>query len=305
MKKIILILICIIQITFLTTGCSFDLDKFLSEIDGTATPQKEETPTYRIIISAIENKDFEMFKSVYSDYALEKAVSLEEGFEYICNLYSGKFQEITHSNCGGGTEYLYGIRGSMYNPSYGIRTDEKYYILRFSEWNFPDYKYVSGVHGLHLVESTKEETIHVGGKEFRFPGIEYPENEFLDILYGRTVHFLEKMEDGKGFGVDAYNANIRESMSDELLATDNLDNKLIELQNYFKHFSYADIEFSWQSEDLKQAYFQVDDYESYICIRCDDEQTEKIKVIQIVKFDENNPIEEYDFESEAGIYLPE
>ena len=55
----------------------------------------------------------------------------------------------------------------MYNPSYGIRTDEKYYILRFSEWNFPDYKYVSGIHGLHLVESTKEETIHVGGKEFR------------------------------------------------------------------------------------------------------------------------------------------
>lgn len=305
MKKFILILMCIIQITFFTTGCSFDLDKFLSEIEGTTTPQKQETPTYRIIITAIENKDFEMFKSVYSDYALEKAVNLEEGFEYICELYSGNFQEITHSNCGGGTEYLYGIRGSMYNPSYGIRTDEKYYILRFSEWNFPDYKYVSGIHGLHLVESTKEETIHVGGKEFRFPGIEYPENEFLDILYGRTVHFLERMEDGKGFGYDEYNVNIRESMSNELLATDNLDNKLIELQNYFEFFSYADIEFAWQSEDLKQAYFQVDDYESYICIRFDDEQTEKIKVIQIVKFDENKPVEEYDFETEAGIYLPE
>lgn len=31
----------------------------------------------------------------------------------------------------------------------------------------------------------------------------------------------------------------------------------------------------------------------------------KIKVLQIVKFDENKPVEEYDFESEAGIYLAE
>jgi hypothetical protein len=113
------------------------------------------------------------------------------------------------------------------------------------------------------------------------------------------------MEDGMGFGTAEYNVDIRESMSDELLVTDNLDNKLIELQNYFEYFSTSDIEFAWQSEDLKQAYFQVDDYESYICIRFDDKQTEKIKAIQIVKFDENTPVEEYDFESEAGIYLPE
>lgn len=132
----------------------------------------------------------------------------------------------------------------MYHPSYGIRTDKKYYILCFSEWNFPDYKYVSGVYGIQLVESTKEETIHVGGREFKFPGIYYPENEFFDIIYGRIAYFLEKMEDGMGFGTAEYNVDIRESMLDELLVTDNLDNKLIELQNYFEHFSTSDIEFA-------------------------------------------------------------
>lgn len=75
---------------FFTTGCSFDLDKFLSKIEGTTTSQ-EETPTYRIILSAIENKDFEMFKSVYSDYALEKAVDIEEGFEYIVRFVLREF----------------------------------------------------------------------------------------------------------------------------------------------------------------------------------------------------------------------
>ena len=307
MRKLVLILICVMQIAFFSTGCSLDLDElndFLSEIEETDTQKKQETPIYKTIINAIENEDLELFKSVYSDYALEKAVDIEEGFAYMCELYSGEFVEITHSNGGGGTEYLYGIRGSMYNPAYGIRTDEKYYILRFSVWDFPEYKSVTGVHCIQLEESTKEETIHVGGGEFIFPGIFYPENEFTDIVYGRIIHFLERLEDGKGFGIDEYNDNIRESMSDELLATDDLDSKLIDVQNYFEHFSYADIEFSWRSEDLKQLYFQMDDYESYLCLTLDDEQTEKIKVMQIVKFESGKPIEEYDFESEAGIYLP-
>ena len=52
-------------------------------------------------------------------------------------------------------------------------------------------------------------------------------------------------------------------------------------------------------------YFQLNDYDSYIYIRLDDEQTEKIKLMQIVKFDGDKPVENYDFEFEAGIYLPE
>lgn len=43
----------------------------------------------------------------------------------------------------------------------------------------------------------------------------------------------------------------------------------------------------------------------HIYIRLDDEQPEKIKLMQIVKVDGDKPVEEYDFECEAGIYLPE
>ena len=303
MKKFILILICVVQMTFLS-GCSVYLDNLLSRVEETNTSQEQETPIYEIIITALENDDFEMFKSVYSDYALENAVDIEEGFEYISELYTGKFVEITHSNNGGGTEYFNHSRGWIYHPSFGIRTDEKYYILRYSEWGFPEYEALSGVHCVQLVENTKEETIHVAGREFRFPGIYYPENEFVDVLYGRIAHFLERMEDGKGYGLDAYNVNIRESMSDELLSIDDLDKKLTDVQNYFDGFDSSDIELDWRSADLKQVYFWIDDDDSYIYIRLDDEQTEKIKVMQIVKMDGDKPIDEYDFESECGIYLP-
>ncbi len=304
MKKIISILICVIHMSFFLTGCSVDLNNLITKAEEANTPQKEEIPIYTTIITAIENEDFEMFKSVYSDYALKKSADIEKGFEYICELYSGNFEEITHSNSGGGTEYLNHSRGSINHHSFGIRTDEKYYILRYSLWEFPEYKTMSGVHCVQLVESTKEETIHVGGREFVFPGIYYPENEFIDIIYGRMLHFLRRMEEGQGFGIDEYNVNIRESMSDELLLMDDLDNKLIDIQNCIELSSASDIELVWRSEDLKQIYFRLDDFDSYIYIRLDDEQTEKIKVMQIVKFESGKPIEEYDFESEAGIYLP-
>lgn len=304
MKKFIFILICVINMTFFSAGCSVDLHNVLPKTEETNASSKQETPIYNTIITAIESNDFEMFKSVYSDYALENAADIEEGFEYICGLYSGKFEEITHSNNGGGTEYLNHSRGTVYNRSFGIRTDEKYYILRYSQWNFPENESMSGVYCVQLVESTKEETIHVGGTPFRFPGVYYPENEFLDVMYGRMVHFLERMEDGEGFGSEEYNVNIRECMSDELLLKDDLDNKLIDVQNYFKSFSSSDIELAWRSADLKQVYFQLNDYNSYMYIRLDDEQTEKIKLIQVVKMDGDKPIDEYDFECECGIYLP-
>lgn len=240
MKRFILILLCVLHLTFLYTGCSIDLNN-LSLKKETNTSPKEETLVYSTIITAIENEDFEMFKSVYSDYALKNAVDIEDGFKYICELYSGKFEEITHSNKGGGTKYINHSRGSIYNLSFGIRTDEKYYILRYSQWDFPEYKSMSGVHCVQLVESTKEETIHVGGQPFRFPGVYYPENEFLDVMYGRTIHFLKRMEDGEGFGYQEYNVNIRECMSDELLLTDDLDDKLMNFQNYFESFSSSDI----------------------------------------------------------------
>lgn len=314
MKKFISIFICVVMIAFSATGCSFDFDNILAKVDEIKASQvqdkeknqKEENkiPTYYTIITAIENEDFELFKSVYSDYALEHSVDIEQGFEYICELYTGTFQEVTHSNTGGGTEYFNHSRGSIFHPAYGLRTDEKYYILSFSNWNFPEYESMSGVHCIHLEESTKEETIHVGGKDSELPGILYPENEYVDIIYGRIMHLLSRMEDGKGYGYDPYNVNIKESMSDELLEIDDLDTKVINLQNYFEGFHPSDIELSWRSKDLKSMYFRMDDYESYMYIRFDDEQTEKIKLIQVVKFDKNTPVEEYDFESECGIYLP-
>lgn len=314
MKKFISVLICSILITFSCTGCFVDLDNLFAEIEERITSkeqkkkqkqeQEQEPDITDTIIAAIENKDLDMFKSVYSDYALEKAVDIEQGFEYICELYSGKLREFTHGNSGGGTEYFNHSRGSINHRSYGFRTDEKYYILRYSQWDFPEYESMSGVYCIQLVESTKEETIHVGGKQFHFPGVFYPENEFVDIIYGRIMHFLARMEDGQGYGNDEYNVNTRESMSDKFLDIDDLDNKLIDVQNYFEGFHSSDIELAWQSEDLKQVYFRLDDYESYMYIRLDDEQTEKIKLMQVVKFDGDKSIEEYDFESESGIYLP-
>ncbi len=306
MKRIILILTCIILMTF-SAGCSVDLDNLISKItEETNTLQEQETPIYQTIITALENDDFELFKSVYSDYALENAVDIEQGFEYMSELYTGEFIEITHSNTGGGTEYLNHSRGWIMYPSFGIRTDEKYYILHYAEWGFPEYESASGVHWVQLVESTKEDTIHVGGggSLYQFPGVRYPENEFVDVIRGRIMHFLSRMEDGIGYGIDAYNVNIRESMSDELLATEDIDKKLTDMQNYCEGFHSSDLELSWRSKDLKSMYFWLDDYDSYLYIRLDDEQPEKMKVIQIVKKDGDKPIDEYDFEDECGIYLP-
>lgn len=304
MKKLILAFICVMHAAFISVGCSVDLQNIALKSEDTDNLQEQETQIQNTIITAVENKDFEMFKSVYSDYALEKAADIEKGFEYICGLYSGSFKEFLHSNNSGGTEYFNESRGSIYNPSFGLQTDEKYYILRFTQWDFPEYPSMSGVHCVQLVECTKEDAEYVGGKSFVFPGVYYPENEFIDVIYGRIIHFLGQMEDGKGYGNEEYNVNIRESLSDELLTTADLDAKLIEVQNYFDCFSPSHIELAWYSGDLKQVYFRLDTYDSYIYLRLDDKKPEKIKLMQIVKIDGDKPVEEYDFESDCGIYLP-
>ena len=56
MKKLVLILICIVQMTFFLTGCLVDIDDLLSEIEETNTSQTEEIPTLDEVKDELKEK---------------------------------------------------------------------------------------------------------------------------------------------------------------------------------------------------------------------------------------------------------
>ena len=83
--KILSVISSALTLVILLTGCSS-----LPIIRDGGNDMKIAEETFNSIINALDNKDSEALKAMFSEKAKEEAIDLDEGIEYIINFYQGK-----------------------------------------------------------------------------------------------------------------------------------------------------------------------------------------------------------------------
>jgi hypothetical protein len=146
MKKLLIVTVMGLLMLSLT-GCFFGLINF---------PVNEQQATDKManqIIKALDEKDVEALRGVFSGQALSEADDLNEGMAYIFDLYEGSSTEI--KNPGNGYFDHYGNPGRTKKVSghYRIITDKASYDLFIYAWliNEQDLNSV-GVYRIALID---------------------------------------------------------------------------------------------------------------------------------------------------------
>lgn len=138
MKKLISILISIILV-FIISGCFSRTGLLSREI---ASEEELTSNMIEKIIEALENKDSKALKNLFSENAKINSNNLEEGVEYLLQLYEGNSVSL-ENHLGGTSESIeYGKVYKRINSHYVVNTDKEtydfYFIVEYS--NFDDNK---------------------------------------------------------------------------------------------------------------------------------------------------------------------
>jgi hypothetical protein len=128
------------------------------------------------IIEAIEKKDTEGLKKMFSANALKEADDIDGGINYIMNFYKGKIESKEGAQEGSGSKD-YGEKTHELKCFYIITTEEDKYIVFFIE-NLVDTKNPDNV-GLYMLqiikESDRKKEFDWGGKKTKCAGIYRPQ----------------------------------------------------------------------------------------------------------------------------------
>ena len=159
LKKVVWGVSCCILIGS-TMGCnSSSRVEYLEKSNYSDEAQAE--ATRQSIIDALEAKDAEGLKALFSKYAIDNAVNLDEKIEELIAFYPG---------CNGGFDGTYnthegsdrGVQTKVLNGTYTVINDGQEYYLNFTIQRRND-KEPDKV-GLHLVEVITEDTMPEGFK---------------------------------------------------------------------------------------------------------------------------------------------
>lgn len=169
MKKIVFVFLTILGITLGLSSCS-SYRAILARDD-----KKYGEARFQKIIDAIEKKDKEELKKMFSPNALKEAKDIDGGIEYLMKFYKGKllskegtYKAIHLKNDGKKT-----IEMSYF---YMVKTDEDKYIVFFIEEAYdnknPDNE---GLYMLQIIKlSDREKEFDWGGDKTRCAGIYRP-----------------------------------------------------------------------------------------------------------------------------------
>ncbi len=158
-KKMVLgIGICIMFMSM--SGCNFG--SRLEYLEKTNRSEQEQADTKaKSITDALEAKDAESLKALFSTYAIENAKDLDEKIEELIEFYPG---------CNGGFEggcssresSDYGVKTKVLNGVYTVTNDNQSYYLIFTIQSRNDKEPEKT--GLHLIEVMTEEAMPEGFK---------------------------------------------------------------------------------------------------------------------------------------------
>jgi hypothetical protein len=128
------------------------------------------------IIEALEEKDEDALRSLFSTRALAEADDLDEGLKYIMSVYKGSF--ITYENTGADNSNYFGAPGRtrMVKIGFEVTTDEEAYYLYFRYWLINEQDL--SAEGLYMIKLDMLEALEsesfMGGGHYDRPGIYHP-----------------------------------------------------------------------------------------------------------------------------------
>jgi hypothetical protein len=306
MKRVISLISAIFIAAASLTGCNIVKmreDLFSSQM---VSDEEEMKRIEDIVIRALEEKDAELLKSIFSEKALSRAEDIDRGIEYIFDLYKGEFQEITYENHSVEGHIEDGKHSRNISAQCDIKTTEGTYTLAWYEWTVQEHDpSEQGVYRLHLRKSEDK-------KGYRhIAGIDYPERY-------RAHQTLSSIIKNKIF--EERNVSAFKDMFTEAALNNPASEGMIErLMDRTKDFRYSDIDDGWVnytgSEDgeRQNIYVEVNLTKvrpgSFIMYYSfDRDEPDKISIFKFTEVEEGADLSQYELGdeiTEPGIYFEE
>lgn len=129
---------------------------------------------FQKIVEAIEKKDKDTLKKMFSPAALKEANDIDSGIEYVINLYKGKITEKDSARQGSDSKEN-GERTSELKSTYWVTTDKDKYIVFFID-KLVDTKNPDnvGLYMLQIIKESDEEKEFDWGNKIKCSGIYRP-----------------------------------------------------------------------------------------------------------------------------------
>ena len=299
MKKIICIIGVLIML-FSLSGCSL-AEARLRELTKSSVSEAESMKKVEdTVIQALETKDVELLKSIFSEKALSQAADFDRGVAYLFNLYQGNFVEIVYENHSADGHMERNKSTKCISAWCNIKTTVTTYTLSWVEWTKQEADpSAKGVYNLQMTEYDENDTTGY----WSVAGINYPERNIVhDAISGFVDAFYDKQREA-----------FISVLSTNLLNREETNNQVDRLSEILKSFIYSDKGDAWVTYDQvgererMNVYMEVEIYgeshhrEPYmIYFNYDAEEKDKISVFELVK--EESQI---DPDLSCGIYLPE
>lgn len=287
-SKIIIISALIMQFM---TGCT-PLSEILENENGSqnsSTSKIQSKDSLSVIIEALDNKDRELLKSIFSEEAILHSGDMDEAIDYIFDMYKGKFVKRIDVNMSAQT--INGQKASFSDRVAVIETTESCYQINWKQWgkNEMNPTYV-GVYSFKMREYDENKG---SGYAPYTAGIQYPENEIYQTISEAIVW---------GSCRDNEVHRFKDIFTDELYLNSEKSGTFSAFLDRYSIPSSC-INTAWIKDDMY--FMKIRNFEIYICIKLDKE-TGKVKSIRILDAEEytDNEAENYDFSSDENeIYM--
>ena len=298
----ILAMIGVMIMLFGFNGCDFLRSRTALLNSDTKTEVEAIKEAETTIIEALNRKDKELLKSVFSEDALSKDPAIEEEIDYLFDLYEGDFIEVTYRNHSSSDHWGEPGNTKRILARCNIKTSKTIYELHYCLWAIQEQNPAKkGVYSIQLFEYEEKAAGY-----FSMAGVQTPEracvNRAIGIIYDSFVEGDEE--------------KLKAEFSEQLLNTENLNKNVKEFIQLFGYMTFSDVKGIWTTDTSTQlqrqrhAFMEIDglhDCDYILYFRYEDWENDKISIIKVTEIEEGKT--EYDYDlgeelTEPGIYLP-
>lgn len=265
--------------------------------DSSSVPEISEPkiPVEDTLIQGLDNKDADLIKSVFSKRAVSVCKDLDEGIQYMFDIYEGSFEKIVYQNTSTTNHYEEDLVVTEAEPIYVLKTtSDKYYKLRYTVWksNDPDRE-TNGVYSIYFYECEADSKGAGGGPWIA--GIDHPKRDGVDNAIDTIIYSFTRSDPSA----------LKEAIADNVL---NKDNGYKNLSDYITGKGRL----SWNGLGDARTNITEDKAEGYLLLNTHPKQCvyvnvrdDKIIALKITELEEGKSLDDYDLTiSEPGIVLP-
>jgi len=159
----------------LLSSCSL-LDMQPTNTDG---DEMKTDAMFETILNAIENRDSDTIKALFSEEALEEANDIDAAIEYLFNLFDLFDGEIVSWERGAqsiGTSYREGRSSRLICTWYTLYTETGKYLFLLLDYDKNTINpNLEGLYTLHGIDDADEDAVWSTWQEMKAPGVYMPE----------------------------------------------------------------------------------------------------------------------------------